>query len=393
MSGWGQSLRRVAVMLFIAGQAWAQTSVTDAVNSMSGLSQGALDNIQKGDPAQAVPKYTDQNANESLYGGGDVLPTDPGSNKISGCAVNPAKPNIYDRQDCESVNFVMKNRKVRPNITVTNKDPIIAGNRPITNDPRDTLEKYKWIVPTNSDGSFGNLPSGACSPTTISTPATYEERKCTFYKGSENFLCKAPLVVEVKPHFNYLCQDSSAVNSTGACSKVLHVNCINDCVALSDVSITQFSQFVHPMNITTQQMGGGVTQVTIQGSTVGGRYAAATITIGNKSNMEYIKVISSNRTLNDTRNNRDTAAIGVYPGFVNYSNWGPAVSIGQNFWGMLNNASQLKPGTNTMQLWSNDSRNYNYIMVIEYKRAAATCNQSCSESLENNCTSYEQRSR
>lgn len=370
------------IVLGVMSPACALTT-QEAIESMSGLGAGAAANIANEDPSSSVPKYNTSNANGALYGEGDLLPTDPGNNKITGCAVNAANPNLYDRQDCESVNFVMKNRHVRPNITVSTRDPIIAGNRGITNDPRDTLEKYKWIVPVNADGSVGSLPGNACTATTITTPPMYEEKVCTFYKGSENFLCKAPLVVNVVPHFNYQCQDTYGVNSNESCTKVLHVSCINDCVPLADVAFTSAGAGTTPLTITTTQLNNGLTQITLQGHAVGsGRYTATNLSIGNKLNMEYIKIMSSSQPVADTFRSGGRG-VGFYMVDFKGSYFGPMINLNENFMGQVNNSYSLV-------LWFTEVTDFT--VVLEYKRAAATCNQSCSESLENNCMALEQRS-
>ena len=212
------------VVLILRTYVFAQTSPEDAAAQLGGLSESVNQNIQN--PTPYVPKYNnEQTGNGDLYGEGDLVPIDPGNAKVSGCANNPGDPNLYTRQECEGVNFIAKNRTIRPNMTISTKDPVIAGNRAITSDPRETLEKYKWLVPMNADGSFGSLPANACPATTVNTPPVYEDRRCTFYKGSENFLCQAPLRVTVNPHFNYQCQDTLGTNSTEKCSKTLIVQC------------------------------------------------------------------------------------------------------------------------------------------------------------------------
>lgn len=403
---------RVALFMLIAfavgyfgssRMAHAQSSVQDAVNSMSGLGAGALANIQNDDPSQSVPKYSTQNASEALYGSGDMLPTDPGNLKITGCQVNPADPNLYTRQDCESVNFVMKNGKVRPNITVSTKDPIVASNRKITNDPRETLEKYKWIVPVNSDGSVGSLPSDACKATTITTPPMFEEKVCTFYKGAENFLCKAPLVVNVVPHFNYQCNDTFGINSNESCTKVLHVSCINDCpspaISFNWADNPARPSFIpaRPITFSTQNMGSGVYRTTVTTPDVsvsGGMdldYRTFKLTIGSVVAFDYMKVISSTQSLN-------AKALGSpysfyvfssrFPGISGCSSctYSPGIQVESD---MLH---LLAGGENAMRLDDTTNGGQGVTLVIEYKQAQNTCNQTCTESLENNCTALEQRS-
>ena len=216
----------VGACLFVCAHSiYAQYDPQKAAGSFNGMAESALSNLNGGDPSKVLPKYSNQNSNEQFFGEGDLIPTDQGNGKITDCKTATGDPNLYTRQECEGVNYVMKNRTVRPNMTVSTKDPLISENRTITSDPRDTLEKYKFNLPYNADGSIGNPPPNACASTKVTTPAVFEERVCTFFRGSENFLCKAPLKVEVNPHFNYKCEDTLGVNSNEKCSKVLNVEC------------------------------------------------------------------------------------------------------------------------------------------------------------------------
>jgi len=213
-----------AFQLLHMDAAFAQANVDSAVSSLGGLSESISNNMQH--PEEYVPKFNnDQSGNGDLYGEGELVPIDPGKGKISNCSTNPADSNLYNRQECEGINFVARNRTIRPNITVSTNDPVISGNRNITSDPRETLEKYKWNLPINPDGTIGSIPNNACPSTTTIVPPVSEERRCTFYKGSENFLCKAPLKVTVTPEFNYQCLDNLGTNSTQKCSKILNMQC------------------------------------------------------------------------------------------------------------------------------------------------------------------------
>jgi hypothetical protein len=110
----------------------------------------------------------------------------------------------------------------------------------------------------NPDGSFGGVPSSACPTTTVVTQPIYEERHCTFFKGAENFLCKAPLKVMVDPQFNYKCLDTLGVNSNEKCSKTLVVECTggvfaNSCTGAGVVA----SDFNADMKVSFDSMGSG----------------------------------------------------------------------------------------------------------------------------------------
>lgn len=249
----------VGACLFVCAHSiYAQYDPQKAAGSFNGMAESALSNLNGGDPSKVLPKYSNQNSNEQFFGEGDLIPTDQGNGKITDCKTATGDPNLYTRQECEGVNYVMKNRTVRPNMTISTKDPLISENRTITSDPRDTLEKYKFNLPYNADGSIGNPPPNACASTTVTTPAVFEERVCTFFRGSENFLCKAPLKVEVNPHFNYKCEDTLGVNSNEKCSKTLVVECTggvfaNSCTGAGVVA----SDFNADMKVSFDSMGSG----------------------------------------------------------------------------------------------------------------------------------------
>lgn len=177
-------------------------------------------------PENFVPHYnTSEQQGSGWYGSGELLPTDPGNSKISGCSSNPLDDNLYKRQECEGINLVMKKNSTRPNIEITNKDPIIGENKKITGDPLPIVQKYGINLPFQADGSIGAVPADACSPVSIVTAPEYEERLCTNYKASEQYLCKQNLVVKVNPQFNYRCNDVLGVNSKESCDKTLKVDC------------------------------------------------------------------------------------------------------------------------------------------------------------------------
>lgn len=192
----------------------------------------------------------------NLYGTGEILPVDLGNAKINDCSSKNLDADLYKRQECEGINFVSQNRSKRPNITVTTKDPIVSDNRVTASKPVPLLEKYGFNLPKNADGSIGTIPASACKPTTVTIDAQYEERICSTFKEGERFLCKQKLIAEVKPHFNYRCNDVSGHNSTEKCSKILKMRCeagSNNC-AQSGIEPTSYDS---DMKTTFTPLGGG----------------------------------------------------------------------------------------------------------------------------------------
>lgn len=222
-------ISKLSTMIFLMSNvtAFGQVSnaiIEEAVKDLGGKAVSASVEITQ--PQAVVPKYNnDQTGNGDLFGTGEIVPLDSGNAKITNCANTALDSNLYNRQECEGINFVSQNKSKRPNMTVTNNDPIVGTNRTIASNPVPVLDKYGFILPKNADGSIGSIPSNACKPTSVSIPAQYEERVCSDYKAGEQFLCKQTLIANVIPHFNYRCDDVFGRNSTEKCNKILKVDC------------------------------------------------------------------------------------------------------------------------------------------------------------------------
>ena len=214
-----------SLVLLTSCQLVLADGIADAAREMSGLGAGAAQTI-KGDPGQFVPRYEGQPAEaNSWYGGGAMIPKTQGNSKITGCATNPADPDIYQRQECEGINFVSKNRTVRPDVSIDANEKLATGTHDIVSDPKDTLDKYGWTIPFNPDGSIGTIPEAACGTETIIVPERTKEESCSIYYGAEFFLCQTALNVQVDPNFNYSCLETKLKNQNYNCNKVLNAWC------------------------------------------------------------------------------------------------------------------------------------------------------------------------
>jgi hypothetical protein len=375
-------------LMAFALHAGAQNSTVfdDAIKELGGLSTGVRTNIDT--PEQYVPRYnTDQSGNGELYGEGELVPIDPGNAKVSGCANDPANPNLYNRQECEGINFVTKNRTIRPKMTVTTKDPIISGNRVITSDPRETLEKYKWLVPVNADGSVGTVPSNACSATSVVTQTVIEERRCTFYKGSENFLCKAPLKVTVVPQFNFQCQDTLGVNQTEKCSKILKVSCYQVCPPITSSVKPYFTSFQQSKGASVSVSGPNNDRISVATYNWGGAPGGGAIFIKllDRNKLEYIKVIGQNANPNcGPSNQRDSTENYVRTG----SSRGPCFFNNQDFKHLLANGNN--------EVYVNTDNQARKPVVVEYREVddpTACPPPTCNSYWDNQCQGLEERAR
>ncbi|WP_434778546.1 hypothetical protein [Neisseria sp. Ec49-e6-T10] len=211
--------------LSLSSVGFAQQNYKDVAREMSGLASGAADTINHTSPDQFAPRYEGVPANsDSFYGGGNIIPKEQGSAKINNCQ-NIPEEDLYLRQECEGINFVGKNRTVRPDVTISSDEKLATGTHEIVSDPTDTLTKYGWVIPFNPDGSIGEIPPEACNTEIIQVPEKIVEKNCSIYQGVEHFLCVSSLEVKVDPNFNYSCLETKFQNNTHACQKKLEVQC------------------------------------------------------------------------------------------------------------------------------------------------------------------------
>lgn len=211
------------LMALLSSPGHAEDNIYDIAKELGGLSKGANKSIEK--PDQYVPRYTDNPPNtDKYYGTGMVLPTDMGKSKINDCRSIPIE-DIYLRQECEGVNLVTQNESVRPEVSIDPKEKLVTGTQQIAGDPAETLEKYKWKIPFNEDGSVGDIPQTACQTETTEMPPVIKDRTCAEYTGADLVLCQAVLNVTVDPNFNYSCVETKYQNTTHTCSNKLTVVC------------------------------------------------------------------------------------------------------------------------------------------------------------------------
>ncbi|WP_051940382.1 hypothetical protein [Stenoxybacter acetivorans] len=235
--------------------------------NIQGLSESTLKNAQK--PEQYLPRY---NANpdfaESYYGGGVVIPTEFGKDKQAKCQTEAAKTDLYLRQECESINFIMAQEGKDPTATLSANEKLIENISAIGKQPGAALDKFQWKYPLNADGSVGNMAGTACPTTTLTVPQVDKAVSCNQYIGTESFLCRANLAVTVDPEYNYRCTRRQFQSFSYDCPQSLAVSCepVVGCVFRAD-------SVAADMNIRLTQHGVGdeLTQQLLFG-TIGDNY-------------------------------------------------------------------------------------------------------------------------
>ncbi len=249
-------IRSLLSVLLICGCSLSfADSVKDAAREMSGLASGATDTINNTAPDQFAPRYEGIPASsDGFYGGGNIIPKAQGTGKINDCQ-NIPEEDLYKRQECEGINFVGKNKQIRPDVTVSTEEALAQGTNKIASDPTETLNKWGWTIPFNPDGSIGTIPTEACNTELITIPAKTTLKDCSVYQGIEQFLCETSLKVEVDPSFNYSCLETKYQSNTYNCDKKLNVTC--------ETALTCANQGVVPggtqgdMRVTYNHVGGG----------------------------------------------------------------------------------------------------------------------------------------
>jgi len=133
--------------------------------------------------AGKVPNYGTTHAHSSYYGAGDGDPRTPGGARVSECA-SVTHPDPKQQVECDAINDLANNRSTRPPLTIVPADPILVQGATVKADPAAVA------------GAFGGA-YGACTTTTVTQPATYEEEVCNEYKTLGEEVCQKALTVTV----------------------------------------------------------------------------------------------------------------------------------------------------------------------------------------------------
>ena len=383
------------------------------LKELGGLGDGVSKAIEA--PEAYAPRY---NANppmaDQYYGGGLVIPTQFGEDKIARCKAEKANQDLYLRQECEGVNHIYSNQTQKPDVTISANEKLVSGTQSIAGDPAETLAKYRWTYPVNEDGSIGSVPASACPVETIEVPAVVKDRTCTDYTGAELFLCQASLKVTVDPNWNYSCLETKYQNETYQCNKKLNVVCEQapDCTAAG----VQAGTMQGDMQLSFTQNAAGEPHTLIFG-TIGDDYWRNNqydreFTVDVK-NYEYLNVFELSRVeyddwlvvkVNDTivyssyRNQmiygKDVTKYWVSEWIVNDEN-GKKIGNAERKTSWKKNLNidirpYLKEGMNT--IWTRTivgggGENALIFKVHQY------CTPVCHETWKNECTEYEKRTK
>jgi hypothetical protein len=196
----------------------AQSDMQQAQTLGAGKGQEIFTNVTSKMPtASSVPGYNGSTQQQSQYfqgGKGEIV--GPGQNRAGGC-VTKGDP------ECTAVNLLTWGPDNRAVPTFSPTDPLLTGARARMANAKNSLGTFSTAAGTTA-GALTNLTT-QCSPTTVVTPATYQNSICDETAQLENKTCLLDQTVVVNGVYDYTCEKSTAKKTTQTCNKTLSVTC------------------------------------------------------------------------------------------------------------------------------------------------------------------------
>lgn len=177
------------LLLAAAAPAWADLTPAQAFDAGKAFGQSAHGAaavkgvISGANAATQVPHHDTVHAQSAHYAGGDGDPRTPGGSRVTACAA-AAYADPKQQVECDAINDLAHNRIARPPLTIVPADPILVKGAAVKADPAAVA------------GAFGGA-YGACTTTTVTRPATYEEELCNEFKTLGEEVCQKVLSVTV----------------------------------------------------------------------------------------------------------------------------------------------------------------------------------------------------
>ncbi len=181
----------------------------------SGAINGAFAGINTTTEQTNIPSFGASTSTQSgYYGNGDGNIETPGAAEISTCANAAPSSNPMANQYCNAVNFLATNPSFRPQMAISQNDPLLQNTRAISQNANTILQ---------SNGISTTGATSQCVPATITTPAQYTTEMCTTAQGLTTTQCVMGRVVNITDNTNYQCNQTVNAYQTQTCNKVLTV--------------------------------------------------------------------------------------------------------------------------------------------------------------------------
>jgi hypothetical protein len=177
-------------LLLTLPHAWADMTPAQAFEAGKAFGQspqGAAavkGSISGANAVDQVPHHGTSHPHSALYDGGKGDPRTPGGNRVTECAT-AHYADARQQVECDAINDLANNRSARPPLAIVPADPILVKGAAVKADPASVA------------GAFGGA-YGACTTTTVTRPATYEEEVCNEFKTLGEEVCHKVLNVTVR---------------------------------------------------------------------------------------------------------------------------------------------------------------------------------------------------
>jgi len=211
-------MRAVAIlMLFWAGAALADQNgaFQDGKSLGSSVNQSAFSGINSGAASDKIPGYGTNPSETQFFQGGQGQLSGPGVAKIQNCATATPDPDPIKRQECEAVNFLARNPQIRPQLNITNNDPMILAAK----HARNNAESFFQSLGING----GTGSSTLCTTRTETTPAQYTTETCSSFKEVGEQQCTMGRVINIDTDANFQCEQTVKAYQNLTCTRDLVV--------------------------------------------------------------------------------------------------------------------------------------------------------------------------
>ncbi len=176
--------------VLLVGSAVAQESLrtpADAFKDGKAFAQNgkeiASGKVDRSIGEKELPHYSTTAPEAKHFQGGRNPIGEAGKNKQAVCATQHALKG-FEQQECDAVNFLVKNSDQRPKYTIDKKtDPLLT-------DSKDTI---------TNPGTIPGHTDQRCHIETITTPGTFITETCTETYGLDNLTCDKVLVIKQRP--------------------------------------------------------------------------------------------------------------------------------------------------------------------------------------------------
>lgn len=150
----------------------------------------------------------------ALFLGGNGDTRTAGATQITTCQTSAPNPDAFLQQNCDAVNFMVKNPKVRPQFTISPTSPLIVQSKIILANAPNLAATAMGYASASAVGGFSG-----CTSTTVAPPAVNSTEVCNDFTVPASQTCAVGRSVAVNANTNYQCNQTNNAFSTQTCTR------------------------------------------------------------------------------------------------------------------------------------------------------------------------------